>query len=104
MVGHLAASNWVYPGSNKLLIVKSGGCDPDAFKEPIAFECIWSADIQQESHGVIKAVFKKGTNLVITTSNIIIHKDPHHNDPKAGSFWRAIPPRYILLCVYYTKS
>ncbi|ETO10502.1 hypothetical protein RFI_26877 [Reticulomyxa filosa] len=47
MVGHIAVNDWQHPltvpNMGKLIIVKTGGNDPEAFKAPLGFKCIWSA-------------------------------------------------------------
>ena len=90
--------------NNKLVIVKKGGSDPDAFKEPLRFECIWSV-FPPGNHKWSKAQKKTlGTGLILSTAispfqkigtaaNIV-----EDEVPPSGSFWRAIaPPGYTAL-------
>ncbi|ETO21860.1 hypothetical protein RFI_15340, partial [Reticulomyxa filosa] len=81
-VGHLAIGEWQYPSIHgyKLLVLKTGGADPYAFKQPLAFECIWS-------------VHKPGWN------------NKNASRSKVASLWSLIPTSncyFINIYIYIT--
>ena len=74
------------------MIIKKGGSDPDAFKEPLRFECIWSIfPPGKHKWSVQKGI---GTGLILSPFKNIAEKVNVVEDevPESGSFWRAIPP------------
>eukprot|EP01083_Nonionella_stella_P310507 1103337_1 len=94
MVGHLAYGDWLHPtlhrNNCKLLIIKSGGSDPDAFKEPLGFECIWSVYQPGQKKRLKNKSFGSGLLLSKVGGRVgLVDDEP----PPSASFWRAIPPQ-----------
>ena len=94
-VGHIAFGDWKHPffhrNNNKLLIIKSGGSDPDAFKEPLGFECIWSVYSKGTKRRSLSKQKTIGSGLIFSKVGSTVGLIDAEG-PKAGSFWRAISP------------
>ena len=98
MVGHIAFADWQHPASkphSKLVIIKDGGSDPDAFKEPIGFECVWSARclptnlIEDIANNVGKGIVTVGGGIVNTFQTGINAITKLHTELDAGKISNA---------------
>ena len=100
-LGDIACSVWEHPLrtiNNKLIILKSGGSDADAFKAPLRFECIWNAPqvantlIHNVATGVssgFKAVPKVTKSIGKSASSLF----KHSNKSKTNKNNSETPPK-----------
>lgn len=83
-VGHFACSHWQHPCTHLssihmgLLIIKSGGSDPKAMREPLGFECKWSLNISNNTR-------KRKISAMESVKR--------ESKPQYISFWKAIAPQ-----------